>query len=168
MEEAKRAKTEVKQSKTDIPQSLEFDMHSKISMIQSSTPPNSTDPTVNMILNTWNNSKVMHTKQAMSGLTVDELRKIISITASGNSPFKYEAISKVFFARELKEITSKKKQMTICEDLLIATTQFLLNHQFMSSGGTMSWATDEDTSLAGASTKLIATGSYEAGRSSTT
>ena len=164
----KRAKPEVRQSKTDILQSLVFDMLSKISMIQSSTPPNSTDPTVNMILNTWNNSKVMHTKQAMSGLTIEDLSKIISITASGNSPFKYEAISKVFFAREYMEITSKKKQMTTCEDLLLITTNFPLNKQFMNSGGTMSWASEEDTSLAGASTKLIATGSYEVSRSSTT
>ena len=110
----------------------------------------------------------MHTKQAMSGLTIEDLSKIISITASGNSPFKYEAISKVFFAREYMEITTKKKQMTICEDLLLITTKFLLNKQFMNPGGAMSWATDEDTSLAGATAKLIATGSYEAGRSSTT
>ena len=62
-------------------------MIAKTSLPQASTPPNSTDLTINMILNTINNSKVMNTKQAMSALTIEELRKIISITASGNSPF---------------------------------------------------------------------------------
>ena len=121
-----------------------------------------------MILNTWNNSKGMNTKQALSALTIEELRKIISITASGNSPFKYEAISKVFFARGFMHILAKKKQMAICEELLNLTTQLLVNKQFMNSTGFMSWSSEEDTSLAGMATKLIETGSFEAGRSSTT
>ena len=63
-------------------------------------------------------------------------------------------------------IAAKNKQMTICKELLNITTQSLLNKQFMASNGAMSWSSEEDTSLAGASTKLIESGSYEAGRSS--
>ena len=101
----------------------------------------------------------------MSQLSMDDLTRLIPITASRSGLYKYEAITKIFMGPEIKNLNKLRKDLDMTESLMLNSVKLILVRKFMSSGGLMSWTGDDSSSLSGTATSMIAHGSFSAGHS---
>ena len=121
-------------------------------------------PMINQIVqNVSQQLQLMTAEQAMASLSAENLNKLVSICASGNKAFKYEAITKMLMTQHLSDIAKKKKDLGAAETMLLTAVQIIFAKQFMLQNGTMLWASTEALSVTGCATTLISRGSYVAG-----
>ena len=123
-------------------------------------------PLVAEILQKVSHISQMKADTAMSQLAMDDLARMIPLTASRNNLYKYEAITKIFMGPEIKNLNKMRKDLDMTESLMLNSVKLILVRKFMSSGGLMNWTGDDSSSISGTATSMIAHRSFSAGHSS--
>ena len=122
-------------------------------------------PLISEILQKVERLGPLNADAALAQLSMDDLARMVTISASMNKSYKYEAIAKVFMPQEHANINKLRRSLDMIESLMLQAVKVLLIRRFMANNGYMSWTGDDTNSLSGAVTTMIAHGSFAAGRS---
>ena len=122
-------------------------------------------PLVVEILQKVSHMSEMNADTAMSQLSMDDLARLIPITASKNGLYKYEAIAKIFMSPEIKNLNKLRRVLDMTEHLMLNYVKLIVVRRFMNHNGHMGWTGEDSTSLSGTATSMIAHRSFSAGHS---